>query len=273
LGDLPSFIRTRRERADPKALGLDPELGKNRTSLPGLRQPEMARLMGITEQWYRALESGRAPWQRDHAEEFARILQLPTADRFVLFKLALGLEQQEVKASAGVAEADRATVEAFSIPAMLLDHMFNIRALNEYMEVLLPELRLGDNYLAWTLASLVARVRLVDWFAAWAVPTADWLRTIYSLAPDHLKTDLDVVVDVVRLVPEVAALWESGHGYQAWPTNQLRQVKADDAHGEGQSGEVTVRLWTGTPDASPGWKLLTMAPISAPAVRSRRRGR
>jgi transcriptional regulator with XRE-family HTH domain len=54
LGD---FLRSRRERLTPKAVGLPP--GRRRRT-PGLRREEVAELAGIGVDWYIRLEQGRA---------------------------------------------------------------------------------------------------------------------------------------------------------------------------------------------------------------------
>ena len=45
-----------RSRVDPADLGL-PQTGRRR--VPGLRRAEVAELVGVTVDWYRAFESGR----------------------------------------------------------------------------------------------------------------------------------------------------------------------------------------------------------------------
>ena len=54
LGD---FLRSRRERLTPKAVGLP--LGRRRRT-PGLRREEVAELAGIGVDWYIRLEQGRS---------------------------------------------------------------------------------------------------------------------------------------------------------------------------------------------------------------------
>ena len=54
--ELGDFLRSRREKLSPKALGL-PSLRRRRT--PGLRREEVAELAGIGVDWYIRLEQGR----------------------------------------------------------------------------------------------------------------------------------------------------------------------------------------------------------------------
>src|ERR1700729_1767086 len=55
--ELGDFLRSRREKLSPKALGL-PSVRRRRT--PGLRREEVAELAGIGVDWYIRLEQGRS---------------------------------------------------------------------------------------------------------------------------------------------------------------------------------------------------------------------
>ena len=55
-GELGSFLRARRERLSPEAVGL-PAGRRRRTA--GLRREEVAELAGISTDWYIRLEQGR----------------------------------------------------------------------------------------------------------------------------------------------------------------------------------------------------------------------
>jgi len=54
--ELGNFLRSRRERLEPQALGL----ARRRRRTPGLRREEVAELAGIGVDWYVRLEQGRA---------------------------------------------------------------------------------------------------------------------------------------------------------------------------------------------------------------------
>jgi len=54
--ELGNFLRARRERLDPLALGIG---GGRRRRTPGLRREEVAELAGIGVDWYIRLEQGR----------------------------------------------------------------------------------------------------------------------------------------------------------------------------------------------------------------------
>jgi hypothetical protein len=84
--ELAHFLRTRRERVSPQAVGL-PAGSRRRT--PGLRREELAVVAGIGVTWYTGLEQGRAMTVSTQVlESLARVLDLNTAERNHLFLLA-----------------------------------------------------------------------------------------------------------------------------------------------------------------------------------------
>lgn len=84
---LGAYLRARRERLDPAALGLP--LARRRT--PGLRREEVAQRACVSPTWYTWLEQGRggAP-SADVLDRVARALMLTEVEREHLFRLGLG---------------------------------------------------------------------------------------------------------------------------------------------------------------------------------------
>src|SRR4029079_7599173 len=84
---LGSYLRDRRTRLDPAALGFS--AGRRRT--PGLRREEVAQRANISPTWYTWLEQGRggAP-SPDVLNRIARALMLTDIEREHLFLLGLG---------------------------------------------------------------------------------------------------------------------------------------------------------------------------------------
>lgn len=84
--ELAHFLRTRRERIAPEAVGL-PAGSRRRT--PGLRREELALLAGVGVTWYTGLEQGRAITVSTQVlESLARVLDLNAVERNHLFLLA-----------------------------------------------------------------------------------------------------------------------------------------------------------------------------------------
>ncbi|QBD79184.1 XRE family transcriptional regulator [Ktedonosporobacter rubrisoli] len=97
---LANFLRTRRERLSPQAVGLPPGI-RRRTR--GLRREEVAQLANIGTSWYTLMEQGRDVHPSEQVlESLAQALRLTSAERQHLFLLALqyvpaqptGLEEQ-----------------------------------------------------------------------------------------------------------------------------------------------------------------------------------
>ena len=87
LGSLGGYLRERRTRIDPAALGYVG--GRRRT--PGLRREEVAQRAGISATWYSWLEQGRGgPPSTRALERLAEALMLSAVEREHLFLLALG---------------------------------------------------------------------------------------------------------------------------------------------------------------------------------------
>jgi len=85
--ELAQFLRTRRERLSPEAVGL-PTGSRRRTA--GLRREELALLAGIGVTWYTRLEQGRDITVSPQVlESLARVFALDDAERNHLFVLAL----------------------------------------------------------------------------------------------------------------------------------------------------------------------------------------
>ncbi len=84
---LGSYLKDRRNRLDPAALGLS----GTRRRTPGLRREEVAQRANISPTWYTWLEQGRggAP-SADVLDRIARALMLTDVEREHLYLLGLG---------------------------------------------------------------------------------------------------------------------------------------------------------------------------------------
>jgi transcriptional regulator with XRE-family HTH domain len=83
---LGEFLRRRRERLDPRDLGLSAGV---RRRTPGLRREEVAERSGISVDWYVRLEQGRDSLpSRATVEALSKALKLSSTDRAHLIRLA-----------------------------------------------------------------------------------------------------------------------------------------------------------------------------------------
>ncbi len=84
--ELAQFLRTRRERLSPEAVGLP---GSPRRRTPGLRREELAFVASIGVTWYTRLEQGRNITVSPQVlESLAKVFDLDAAERNHLFILA-----------------------------------------------------------------------------------------------------------------------------------------------------------------------------------------
>ncbi|MET7425799.1 helix-turn-helix transcriptional regulator [Dactylosporangium sp. NPDC005555] len=83
---LAAFLRSRRARVTPADAGID---GGGRRRTPGLRREEVARLAGISVDYYARLEQGRGPRpSRQVLGALGRALRLHDDERTYLFQVA-----------------------------------------------------------------------------------------------------------------------------------------------------------------------------------------
>ncbi|WP_269857016.1 helix-turn-helix domain-containing protein [Streptomyces sp. RPT161] len=138
--ELAAFLRSRREGLDPDRLGLPSHRRPRRT--PGLRREEVAELAGVSTDYVVRLEQGRG--LRPSAEvlaALARALCLDPSERDYLFDLAGHRRPRTTGGpAAGAAPSlGRLVADLSPLPAMLLDHRYDILAWNPEMARLLPD--------------------------------------------------------------------------------------------------------------------------------------
>ncbi|MFJ4656917.1 helix-turn-helix transcriptional regulator [Nocardia sp. NPDC088792] len=137
--ELAAFLRTRRERLDPDDFGLPARRQARRT--PGLRREEVAELAGVSIDYIVRLEQGRGlrP-SADVVEALARALRLAPDERAYLFDLAW---QRPVDADTPATSAPPPlaglVADLSPLPAMLMNHRYDILAWNDEMARLLPD--------------------------------------------------------------------------------------------------------------------------------------
>jgi transcriptional regulator with XRE-family HTH domain len=84
--ELGQFLKSRRARLRPEAVGLQPH---GRRRVPGLRREELAQLAGVSVDYYERLEQGRAGQPSEAVlEAIARALRLDSAERLHLYDLS-----------------------------------------------------------------------------------------------------------------------------------------------------------------------------------------
>lgn len=208
--ELGAFLRSRRARLDPAALGFP----SDRRRAPGLRREELASLAGVTVSWLAKLEQGRAQAvSADVLQALGRALQLDPVERHHLHALAGFRAEGPATTGVEVTEELRALVDQLHPnPAYLLDRAWNMVVWNDAEAALFPSLRsygrevphlLDLVFLDQDLAQLMADhdaelVRLVSQFR---LHRADW----------PADPTIEAVVDRLNTASDrFSALWSVG---------------------------------------------------------------
>jgi transcriptional regulator with XRE-family HTH domain len=137
--ELAAFLRSRRERLTPEAVGL-PTYGRRRT--PGLRREELAQLAGVGVTWYTWLEQGRdINVSIQVLEALARTLKLDRHEHSHLMALAGVPDAAPLKTCPTVTDGVRAVLAQLDpAPAVIHNARRDILAFNETYSRVWPEL-------------------------------------------------------------------------------------------------------------------------------------
>ncbi|WP_175778676.1 helix-turn-helix transcriptional regulator [Burkholderia cenocepacia] len=127
---LGAYLRDRREKLDPVALGLP----ATRRRTPGLRREEVAQRAHVSVAWYTWLEQGRggAP-SADVLDRLARALMLNEAEREHLFLIGLGHPPEvHYHAPAGVTPRLQHVLDSLDAsPAIIRTATWDVAAWND----------------------------------------------------------------------------------------------------------------------------------------------
>ena len=253
---LGSYLKGRREKLDPAALGFS--AGRRRT--PGLRREEVAQRASISPTWYTWLEQGRggAP-SADVLDRIARALLLTDAEREHLFLLGLGrLPEVRYRNDGGVSPRLQRVLNALEpSPALIRTAIWDIVAWNRAATVMLadygsipPEQR---NVLRFIFLDPRVRAAQDDWesVARFVLGTfrADTARAGAAADVQPLVEELS------RLSPEFRTMWAD---------NEIR------THGEGVKhirhavlGPVSFEYSAFAVDGRPDLSMVVYNPVSS----------
>jgi transcriptional regulator with XRE-family HTH domain len=176
-----------------------------------LPQKEVADRMGVSERWYRNLETGtHAPLSTEVLERLSQALLLGPDERMALYGHALGsaggppaggeVPHDVMDELAGLATAQP------DFPSYLTDKAWNVLDHNAAMAHWFPWVReRGANLMRWALTTATAREQIVDW-PRHAAQYLALLRFALVTRPDD--EDLGALRDAVLDDPECRGLWE-----------------------------------------------------------------
>jgi transcriptional regulator with XRE-family HTH domain len=202
------FLRSRRERLTPKAVGLP--IGRRRRTA-GLRREEVAELAGIGVDWYIRLEQGRTVSPSvTTIDALARALRLGKAEHAHLRALARDADRRPF-APERVPETIRRLVESLNQPAYVTGRRWDILTWNAAADEIFAFSRLAEadrNTLISVLTNPATR-RLFG--SAWA---REAQRMVAQFRATHdLWAGDPAFVDLLRRLrkgsPEFVTWWEA----------------------------------------------------------------
>ena len=204
--EIGGFLRSRRARVRPQDAGL-PEHGPRR--VPGLRREEVARLAGVSVDYYVRLEQGRTPGVSDAVlDAVARVLGLEEVEREHLHRLARPARGAPA-ALPRVRPGTRRVLDLLGgAPAFVLGAGGRVLAWNALGEALLGFSALPAaqrNAVRHTFLDPAARTLYLDWPAV-AEESAAYLRLEAGRAPGDEGTAA-LVAELLRESAEFRRLW------------------------------------------------------------------
>lgn len=248
--ELGDFLRSRRERLTPEAVGL-PAGRRRRTA--GLRREEVADLAAIGVDWYVRLEQGRAVNPSPATiRSLARALRLNDAERIHLQALAGGGERGAFVTET-VPDAVRRLVEALNLPAYVIGRRWDVLAWNDPAQLLFGfDGAAKQNILLSMMTDPSTRRLFGDGWADEARRMIALFRVTHDLwADDPAFEDL-----LQRLTRESAdfARWWSAHDVRGGVSGRKRLHLAD-------GGVRTFEYATFQANDDPGLRLALYTPV------------
>ncbi|MFE1290268.1 helix-turn-helix transcriptional regulator [Streptomyces sp. NPDC058751] len=170
MDDLAGFLRIRRSRVDPAAVGIPAD---SRRRVAGLRREEVAHLSGVSVDYYVRLEQGRATQPSEQVlDALARVLGLDETERGHLDRLAR--QRRRVKAPGkGVPQAGgrgrvrpellRVLDLVADVPALIMNHRLDVLAGNRLAGLLFGRPMPGLNTARHIFLEEAERGLYADW--------------------------------------------------------------------------------------------------------------
>ncbi|TLM88004.1 helix-turn-helix domain-containing protein [Pseudarthrobacter sp. NamE5] len=210
------FLKAMRSRLSPEDAGAGPTSGARR--VPGLRREEVARLAGVSTDYYVRLEQGRNIHpSRTVLEAVSRALRLSSSEHEHMMDLlehCAGSARSTVPAGAqGVRPALRQLLDAMGdVPALVLGRRSDVLAGNRLAFLLFadfPALPASERNLArWIILDPAARELFRDWKSV-AAEAAGALRLDVGRHPNDAQANQ--LVGELAVHSEQFRQWWAGH--------------------------------------------------------------
>lgn len=216
-GALGAYLKDRRNRLNPAALGLSPV----RRRTPGLRREEVAQRANISTTWYTWLEQGRggAP-SASVLDRITQALMLTETEREHVFLLGLGrMPDVRYRVPTGVTRRIQRVLDSMrASPAFVRTATWDVVAWNKAAAVVLTDYAALDtserNILRLIFGDPHARAAQVDWESV-----ARYVVAVFRAETVRAGASIEVaplVEELSRLSPDFAAMWKDndvrGHG-------------------------------------------------------------
>jgi transcriptional regulator with XRE-family HTH domain len=230
-----------RERLDPMSIpGLVPP-GRRRKRR--VSQAEVARMAGISERWYWALENGRqANFSPKSLDSLAHALRLSPAERLTLYLHVTGEPPApHVEPDSDAVSATACTFQSLldaqlPNPAYVSDCAWNMLRHNRPVAQWFPWVSHEPNLMRWVFLHQEAREQLVNWRDDWARPFLAQLRVASVRYSGHQQLQR-LRSDILTGSDEAREMWEAREASEH-SDGEFRRLRLPCHRGE----EITVRL-------------------------------
>ena len=208
---LGSYLRDRRTRLDPAALGF----GGGRRRTPGLRREEVASRANISPTWYTWLEQGRggAP-SAAVLDRIAKGLMLTEPEREHLYMLGLGRPPEaRYQPVDGISPRLQRVLDGMPLsPAIIKTAMWDVVGWNRAAAALLTDYsklpREGRNILRLMFGSDRVRSRNEDWESVARFVVGAFRADVARAGANNSADVTKLVAELCRVSPEFEALWQ-----------------------------------------------------------------
>ncbi|GGV12057.1 helix-turn-helix transcriptional regulator [Streptomyces spectabilis] len=218
--ELASFLRSRRERLTPAAVGMAPGL---RRRTPGLRREEVAHLAGVSITWYTWLEQGRPiNVGAQILAAIATTLRLNAAERAHLFRLA----EVPIPAVATTADPITPTLQTIldaitDFPAAAINSRWDMLGWNTAAAALWPRLTApeGSRNVLWEMFTTPECCRC---FVNRDIGLPHMVASFRADFARHLDDPAwtELIRSLATISPEFSRLW-AAHDVAAPPTQTM----------------------------------------------------
>jgi transcriptional regulator with XRE-family HTH domain len=205
-GRLAEYLRARRDRLQPRDVGLTATAGTRR--VPGLRRDEVATLAGISTAYYLRLEQGRDTHPSDQVlDALARALKLDAAGAGYLRRLARPPHLPATTEDDVVHDSTRWLIDSWPHTAAVVHSRYlDVLASNPLARALNPNFRVGMNSVTSLFTEPSEAVFHADWEGLAARSVALLRGMVDTRLPDARLDAL--VAEGTRSSPKFREFWE-----------------------------------------------------------------